>query len=179
MAATAADIRAAVTGFHGQHMMDWPLLEWHINDDEIAKSRQIKADKAEQKSQSVTSLDWLALEYPIVYLCRRPHTIRKVKFVSKNSILTKLSFLIYLNFCAKIGRHSSIFHPKQYQIIDFSCQKSTFWPKIELKKYRKKPILTNFRGQKFKVYQFFWHFEFKILCQIGFKNQIHFNVSFP
>ena len=50
MAATAADIRAAVTGFHGQHMMDWPLLEWHINDDEIAKSRQIKVDKAEQKS---------------------------------------------------------------------------------------------------------------------------------
>ena len=89
MAATAADIRAAGTGFHGQHLMDWPLLEWHINDDEIAKSRQIKADKAEQKSQSVTSLDWLALEYPIVYLCRRPHTIRKVKFVSKNSILTK------------------------------------------------------------------------------------------
>ena len=48
MAATTADIRAAI-GFHGRCMMDWPLLEWHINDDEIAKSRQIKVDKAEQK----------------------------------------------------------------------------------------------------------------------------------
>ena len=41
--ATAAKIVAA--------MIDWPLLEWHINDDETAKSRQIKAaDKAKKKS---------------------------------------------------------------------------------------------------------------------------------
>ena len=39
--ATAAKIVAA--------MIDWPLLEWHINDDETAKSRQIKAaDKAKK-----------------------------------------------------------------------------------------------------------------------------------
>ena len=99
MAATAADIRAAVTGFHGQHMMDWPLLEWHINDDEIAKSRQIKADKAEQKSQSVTSLDWLALEYPIVI------PLSKATHYSKSQICVQK-----FNF-DKFPTFSRVFHP--------------------------------------------------------------------
>ena len=44
-------------------------------------------------------------------------------YLSKDSILTKLYFLTYLNFRAKIGIFSLIFHSKKYQIIDFSCLK--------------------------------------------------------
>ena len=108
MAATAADIRAAVTGFHGQHMMDWPLLEWHINDDEIAKSRQIKADKAEQKSQSVTSLDWLALEYPIVIpLSKATHYSKSQIFAQKFSFH---EFFTHFFFVDNFSREIKVVH---------------------------------------------------------------------
>ena len=53
----------------------------------------------------------------------------------KKSILTNFTFT-YLNFCAKNGRYSWIFHYK----IEFCCQKSGFWPMIVVKKYWKKPI---------------------------------------
>ena len=52
------------------------------------------------------------------------HTIVKVDFFLKNSILTKLYFLTYLNFCAEIGRYSLKLHPKKYQ-------KSSRCPKLD------------------------------------------------
>ena len=51
--------------------------------------------------------------------------------------------------CAKIEFNSWIIHPKTYQIIEFSRQKSRFWPKIGLTKHWKNPMLTNFHFSLF------------------------------
>ena len=46
------------------------------------------------------------------------YTILKVQFLSKNSILTKLYLLTFLNFRAKIGRNSQIFWQKKLPFIE-------------------------------------------------------------
>ena len=46
--------------------------------------------------------------------------------MSKKSILTNLYFLTYFNFCAKIGKHSWIFHPKFFPN-NWNVLKMFFW----------------------------------------------------
>jgi len=69
-------------------------------------------------------------------------TFLKIKFLSKNSILTIFTFRQIWIFCAKIGKYFWIFYPKKsIKWFNFRAQKSRFWwfwPKIELTKNRKK-----------------------------------------
>ena len=82
------------------------------------------------------------------FSCLRPWFWPKIEL--KNNI-EKFNFayiLKYLNFCAKIGRYSWIFHPKMYQIIEFSCQDARFWSKNEVN-------FDQFSGKIFEFF-FFW-----------------------
>ena len=68
-------------------------------------------------------------------------------------------------FAPKLEDILEYFIQKSIKIIEFSCQKSIFWPKIELKTLEK----SQFQGSKMRNSFIFWHFKFKIFCQIGFK----------
>ena len=52
------------------------------------------------------------------------------KFNSQN--FDKTLLLLYLKFCAKIGKCYWICHTKRYQLIEFSCQNLDFDPKLKL-----------------------------------------------
>ena len=90
-------------------------------------------------------------------------TFLKIKFLSKNSILTIFTFRQIWIFCAKIGKYFLIFYPKKsIKWFNFRGQISRFWifwPKIKLTKNRKK-------SKNSKIWIFFL---FKIFRQSGFE----------
>ena len=73
---------------------------------------------------------------------------QKSNLCPKIQFWQNFTFRHKLNFCNKVGRYSWIFHSKMYWIVEFSCQKSRFWPIFR---------------QKFEILQFLVAFQIQNL----------------
>ena len=103
---------------------------------------------------TVNTNEWL--------LCMLCTLIKNPNFCPKIQFWQNFTLKHNLNFYAKI------FILKSIKKLNFRA-KNLNRPKIRLKNYSKNPILINFPDENSKFCNFFWHFKFKIFCQIWFK----------